>query len=56
MPLFNRCGHLFIFSCLLPLEIKCSSCYAQRSCYLAFGVAAVRSTQLVRQFDLLCRL
>ena len=47
---------LFILYCLFAFEIECSSCHTQCSRYLAFGIGAVRPTQLVRQFYLLCRL
>src|SRR5438067_11417032 len=55
MPLFNRRGYLFIFAGLLSFEIEGSSGKAQRSRHLAFRIGAMRPTQLVRQFDLLCR-
>src|SRR5258708_9024774 len=55
MPVLNRRGYLFICWGLLSFEIEGSSCKAQRSSHLAFGVGAVRPTQLVRQFHLLCR-
>lgn len=54
MPLFNRSGHRFIFPRLFAFEIEGSSCYSQGVCHLAFGIGAVRPTQLVGQFYLLC--
>src|SRR6266852_7930933 len=56
MPLFNRRGDLFILLRLFAFEIVGSSCDLQCSGHLAFGVGAVRPTQLMRQFHLLCRL
>src|SRR5260221_8887313 len=56
MPLFNRRGDLFILLRLFAFEIESSSCDLQCSGHLAFGVGAVRPTQLMRQFHLLCRL
>ncbi len=56
MPRFDRCGNLFIFRRLFSFEIERSSCDPQCSGYLAFGIGAMRPTQLVGQFDLVCRL
>src|SRR5260221_6354368 len=50
MPLFNRRGDLFILLRLFAFEIESSSCDLQCSGHLAFGVGAVRPTQLMRQF------
>src|ERR1700688_4897293 len=49
-------GHRFNFLHLFAFEIERSSCDLQRSRHLAFEIGAVRPTQLVRQFDLLCGL
>src|SRR6266566_299134 len=56
MPLFNRGGDRFIFLCLFAFKIERSSCHAQGSRHLAFRIGAVRPTQLVGQFHLLCGL
>ena len=54
MPLCNRGGYPFILQRLFTFEIECSSCNTQGSGHLAFRIGALRPTQLVRQFHLLC--
>src|SRR6266480_2100744 len=56
MPLLNGCRYLFIFAGLLSFEIERCSRKAQCSDHLALSIGAVRPTQLMRPFHLLCRL